>query len=179
MITRVESPDLLISLGFRQLHALLDYPLLQLPRPWPPPATLLEFWIEQDDDRNRPRLPAGEVGVHDVQIFVTREDSHVHVADGFRQLGDDRNDVYRIAAPILAQHQEVPLPVKRLDARRDFERYVDAMSECHPQLMILDWTGHELGERLTFVEARFGNHSSWVGKSNCRRAISNESCRRE
>src|SRR6185295_11543419 len=68
--------------------------------------------------------------------------------------------VYGIAAPVLTENQQVPLPTQRFDARRDFDRNDHVLEDAEPEVVILDRARHEFAERLTPAIPRLGDHRS-------------------
>src|SRR2546423_2863607 len=96
--------------------------------------------------------------IHDVQILVASQNPHVHVAHGFAELGDNRNDVHGISAPVFVQHQQMPVSAERIDTRGDLDRDGDALVERYPQLVVFGQPSHELGESLALAVTRLCYH---------------------
>jgi len=136
-IPSVPASDLGVQLVLRRaLLPLFQNPFLQQPRPRSPVAELVKIAIQSDDDRNRSR-PVREIPIHHVRVLVAPKNAKLDAGREIAELGENRDRVGCVAAPVFRQHQQLETGV-RWNHIQCPRRYTGQPMQAMPETAMLE-----------------------------------------
>ena len=75
-----------------------------------PPPTFDELFVQQQDHRNRPAAPVGQVRIHEVEILVPGQHPQIELGNFLGEPCEHREQIDGVSAPVLAEGEQVPPP---------------------------------------------------------------------